>query len=323
MEAFDDCGPASVVFSEQTTPGCPYDIIRTWAATDACGNITVAEQIISVEDTEAPFPVEVPPNQEIDCPPPCSECSFPPPPPVVFGDNCDPDPEIFVEVVTEGSLPGIARAQYFYQAVDNCGNASKVIVVEILMSCFKGDPAGPVAPGWMTGVASPSAVPGPLVRHLFPVWQDWGLSTPGQATPSSALVTQSHRWFASRGLGPSISAGFEAGFAHFQPIGSAPSGQRAQHAMATRAAIDWKVPGADVLGFSAGIGYLRSTQGTGITWPQLTGTLRLPLEGLGEIESSATWHLRPFKYNAFEGSSGFIWELRIRLGVAGSNAQVK
>lgn len=58
--AVDDCDPVPVIsFSDVNTPGaCPSEqtITRTWAATDACGNVndTDCVQTITVQDTTAP-----------------------------------------------------------------------------------------------------------------------------------------------------------------------------------------------------------------------------------------------------------------------------
>ncbi len=57
VTASDECSESTVGFIEEFTGGgClgGYDIIRTWTATDACGNETVHTQTITVETCEAP-----------------------------------------------------------------------------------------------------------------------------------------------------------------------------------------------------------------------------------------------------------------------------
>lgn len=58
VTASDACDPASTVgFSETQTAGdCPdaYSLLRTWTATDACGNSADQSQTVSVDDTTAP-----------------------------------------------------------------------------------------------------------------------------------------------------------------------------------------------------------------------------------------------------------------------------
>jgi gliding motility-associated-like protein len=53
IRATDNCGVATVSFNErtQTTVGCDYDLIRTWTATDECGNQTSRSQVITVRRT--------------------------------------------------------------------------------------------------------------------------------------------------------------------------------------------------------------------------------------------------------------------------------
>src|SRR5690606_6653229 len=62
LTATDNCGTATVTFSETSAAGtCAgnYILTRTWTATDDCGLTTVHTQTITVEDTTAPIFVEV------------------------------------------------------------------------------------------------------------------------------------------------------------------------------------------------------------------------------------------------------------------------
>ncbi|TDE49288.1 gliding motility-associated C-terminal domain-containing protein [Flavobacterium sp. GT3P67] len=57
LTATDNCGIATINFSETETPGnCPGSstILRTWIATDSCNNKTTHTQTIKVQDTTAP-----------------------------------------------------------------------------------------------------------------------------------------------------------------------------------------------------------------------------------------------------------------------------
>ncbi|MBC7774580.1 MAG: DUF3494 domain-containing protein [Phycisphaerae bacterium] len=70
--ASDNCtGPVTVIFlGEIQTPGiCPilYTLVRTWRATDACGNSSTVSQTVTVQDTYAPQ-FNVPPvNVVLEC----------------------------------------------------------------------------------------------------------------------------------------------------------------------------------------------------------------------------------------------------------------
>lgn len=114
--AFDTCdGEIEVVFEETTGEGCPYSIVRTWTATDACGNSSSLTQIISVMDEVNPvfdaFPVWISVS--------CDEIeSYT----LTATDNCDSDVEVTVieELVFSGGCYG--NLQRTYKAEDNCGN---------------------------------------------------------------------------------------------------------------------------------------------------------------------------------------------------------
>ncbi len=70
LSASDNCGIASVDFNESTTLGAcagNYTITRTWTASDDCGNETIHEQTITVEDTEAPIWDVTPIDVTVNC----------------------------------------------------------------------------------------------------------------------------------------------------------------------------------------------------------------------------------------------------------------
>src|SRR5206468_5460312 len=66
--AQDDCGVATVSFSDTTTDGCGGTklIARTWTATDLCGNSTNCVQTITVSDTTKPI-ITCVPNKTAEC----------------------------------------------------------------------------------------------------------------------------------------------------------------------------------------------------------------------------------------------------------------
>ncbi|MEZ4931632.1 MAG: T9SS type A sorting domain-containing protein [Saprospiraceae bacterium] len=68
-EASDDCSFAELSFEDEMTLSCEgsYTVTRTWTATDGCGNISQAQQKITVEDTQAPVFETVVVDQYISC----------------------------------------------------------------------------------------------------------------------------------------------------------------------------------------------------------------------------------------------------------------
>jgi len=130
--ASDGCGSATVNYLGQTTTNgsCPgnYQIKRTWRATDACGNSTVATQTIQVVDNSVPVFVTVPGPVTIECGQPL--------PPLVNPTASDACGVAFVTFL--GNVPsGSGCASNYtvtrtWEAEDLCGNtvtATQVITV--------------------------------------------------------------------------------------------------------------------------------------------------------------------------------------------------
>ncbi len=123
--ATDNCDPnVFVQYAENTIPGaCPgsFETIRTWSATDACGNETISTQRILVGDNEAPVFMNVPADLTIEC---GSLSELPAP---FATDNCDGDLEVdFVENRVDGSCPGEFIIQRTWSTQDVCGNMTSV-----------------------------------------------------------------------------------------------------------------------------------------------------------------------------------------------------
>ena len=127
--ASDDCDNApSVSVSEETISGnCAnrYQVIRTWTASDACGNTATASQILTVTDEEAPVFSGVPQNVALGC-----NEAIPADEPTAT-DNCDTDVEIFMAETRADLTDGYTLTRV-WTASDACGNtatASQLITV--------------------------------------------------------------------------------------------------------------------------------------------------------------------------------------------------
>ena len=69
-EASDICSSFDIVVTSVTTPGNAagnYTVVRTFVATDGCGNSSEAQQTITVEDTTAPEFTSVPADYTVEC----------------------------------------------------------------------------------------------------------------------------------------------------------------------------------------------------------------------------------------------------------------
>jgi large repetitive protein len=116
-EASDNCDDNVAVTATQSVngSGCEFTIIRTWIASDDCGNTAIASQSITVEDTSAPVIVNLPAEQTVEC----SMVNGLPYPEVV--DDCGATVTITFEdvILGEECIYDIERT---YTATDLCGH---------------------------------------------------------------------------------------------------------------------------------------------------------------------------------------------------------
>ncbi|TPV32528.1 gliding motility-associated C-terminal domain-containing protein, partial [Paucihalobacter ruber] len=120
LTATDNCGDATVTFNETITEGaCAGEstIVRTWTATDECGNETSHSQTITVQDTTAPTFVEaLPADATVECD------AVPTADTLTATDNCGDATVTFEEVTNEGECAGEFTVVRTWTATDECGN---------------------------------------------------------------------------------------------------------------------------------------------------------------------------------------------------------
>ncbi len=118
-EVSDNCDEnVDVAFVETIVgSGCTFTIVRSWIASDDCGNTTVISQSIVVEDTEPPVFVDVPPVQIVEC----SALDGLPLPQVT--DDCGNTVSITFEDEAFGSGCNYELLRT-YTATDLCGNTA-------------------------------------------------------------------------------------------------------------------------------------------------------------------------------------------------------
>jgi hypothetical protein len=118
--ALDDCTSANLFYYEEVmNEGCPYTMMRTWIAIDACGNQSQWTQSIFISDSEAPIFVDVPLDMVIEC-----GDRLPVVDPIAF-DNCTN--ELSVTMIENSSMVGCTEViTRTWTATDLCGNAAVV-----------------------------------------------------------------------------------------------------------------------------------------------------------------------------------------------------
>ncbi|MFK7934052.1 MAG: PKD domain-containing protein, partial [Saprospiraceae bacterium] len=124
IAAYDNCDEnVQIAFSETIQDGdCAgdYQIIRTWTATDACGNQSVDNQTIKVEDNTPPSLFNIPENTTSTC-----DKVLPAATNISATDNCDDEVNItFSESEQAGDCMGNYVITRVWKATDDCGNAT-------------------------------------------------------------------------------------------------------------------------------------------------------------------------------------------------------
>ncbi|MCF8280049.1 MAG: DUF11 domain-containing protein [Bacteroidales bacterium] len=135
VTASDDCDTdVPVVFSEviigNSSTGC-FSIIRSWTATDDCGNTVSASQTINISDNTPPTLSGVPADLTITC-----ETTVPAPASVTASDLCDSNvPVVYNQNINGNPATGCYLISRSWTATDDCGNtvsASQTITVQDL-----------------------------------------------------------------------------------------------------------------------------------------------------------------------------------------------
>ena len=143
----DNCSEVSVEYSESTSTGfCPgdYELLRTWTATDASGNVTVVTQSVLVTDTEAPV-FELLADLELSC---SSDQTLPTP---TLLPGCSEEFLSVEEEIIPGDCPQSYTIVRTFTATDACGNSSELVHTTIVSD----DTAPTVVDGTCFGLDCP------------------------------------------------------------------------------------------------------------------------------------------------------------------------
>jgi hypothetical protein len=158
LTAIDNCGPATVVFSEQNvsvTCAHSYVLRRRWQATDLCNHVTTHDQYITVEDTMAPTLSSLPSAVTYECTPEA-------PPALCATDNCQGVRMTFLETTIPGNCPFNYQLNRTWTFTDLCGNERTVnqlvTVQKTQPPVFTTSPPGPITVNCsLPSIAQPTA----------------------------------------------------------------------------------------------------------------------------------------------------------------------
>ena len=125
LTATDNCGTASVAFTETSAAGAcagAYILTRTWTATDLCNNATTHVQTVTVQDTTPPTFVQevLPADVTVEC------SAVPAAATLTATDNCGTAAVAYNEVKSNNSesCPNSYILTRTWTATDLCNNAT-------------------------------------------------------------------------------------------------------------------------------------------------------------------------------------------------------
>ena len=113
-----ECGLITINYSDSFDSSCGLTgvITRTWIATDACGNVSTCDQIITIEDTTDPVFVNPPANTTAECD------DVPAPLDIEVSDNCGSVDVDYDEILFSGGCEGTLERTWII--TDECGNSN-------------------------------------------------------------------------------------------------------------------------------------------------------------------------------------------------------
>ena len=129
--ASDNCYYELVLDEERIDGDCEdnYQLIRSWTATDDCGNVTIETQTVTVGDFTGPELFGVPNDTTVNC-------EVPAPPTVTAVDDCDPNVSVVLTADTIGS--GCSYTiERTWSSTDDCNNTTELtqtITIEDVIS---------------------------------------------------------------------------------------------------------------------------------------------------------------------------------------------
>ncbi len=144
LTATDNCSPAAGITivkyeRREDIPGAcanNYRLIRTWTATDECGNATTVTQTLTVQDTTKPVFTTLPPTNITMS---CSE--LPAAPVMTATDNCSGNNVVVTYKFVKQPMSGICAYNYrltrTWTATDECGNTATATQVITVMDTTK------------------------------------------------------------------------------------------------------------------------------------------------------------------------------------------
>lgn len=140
--AVDNCNGVTITFEDEmtvSTCGSAGTVVRTWTATDACGNASNATTVYTIVDELDPVLVDVPADLTLSC---ADDYAFPVP---TATDACSSVDVTESMEVFDGACANAYTMVRTFTATDACGNSSQatqtILVVDDVAPVFSGLPS--------------------------------------------------------------------------------------------------------------------------------------------------------------------------------------
>ncbi|WP_281323664.1 gliding motility-associated C-terminal domain-containing protein [Flavobacterium sp. IMCC34518] len=169
LTATDNCGTATVTYTETTTAGTcagSYSLTRTWIAKDLCGLTTTHVQTITVQDTKAPVIISCATNQTVASDSNCQALVPDFTKSIVATDNCTAgDSLIVTQLPAVGSIAMSGNTTIIITIEDSCGNKT-TCEANLLVTNFivANDDIGSPVNGYTGGISFTNVLSNDLLK---------------------------------------------------------------------------------------------------------------------------------------------------------------
>ena len=154
------CGGATITHQGDASDGmvCPETIMRTYRATDLCGNLVECTQTITVEDTTDPILESCPEDITVDADPVACEAVVNYEDPTA-SDDCDPSPLVVCDPPSGSTFPA-GTTPVICTATDDCDNSGQCtfnVTIRIPADLDGDGEVGPIDLAFLLGSWGPCA----------------------------------------------------------------------------------------------------------------------------------------------------------------------
>jgi hypothetical protein len=130
----DNCSDVDITYTDDviTNEGCSGSIMRHWVATDACGNSSSQDQLLTFSDDTAPAIISLPADATASCDM-IPEVNLSD---IVYADNCSDVVVGVEEILVPGYCSGGYNIERIWTVTDACGNSNSATQILYVVDEF-------------------------------------------------------------------------------------------------------------------------------------------------------------------------------------------